>query len=104
MDYLYTPGIHNAVKRNTMRLLQFAKIPKAYSGQVVEKCFHYLLDKKEAVAVKVFSMTVLSHIVRNEPELKHELRIIIEDYLPYATPGFISRARKVLKEIDQREH
>lgn len=104
LDFLDTPGIHNAVKRNTIRLLQFVKIPRGYYGRVIEKCFHYLLDKKEAVAVKVFSMTVLSQIARNEPDLKRELKLIIEDHLPFATPGFTSRAKKVLKEIDPREH
>jgi hypothetical protein len=99
LGYLDTPGIPDAVKRNTIRLLQFVDIPGSYYGRVAKICFNYLGNRKEPVAVRVFSMTVLSHITRNEPELKRELGIIIEDHLPYATPGFVSRARKVLKEI-----
>ena len=100
LAFLDKPGIHNAVKRNTLRLLQFVTIPKQYHGRVADICFNYLQDKKEPVAVKVFSMTVLSNIIINEPDLRRELRIILEDQLPYASPGYLSRARKILADMD----
>jgi len=103
LDYLGTPGIHDAVKRNIIRLLQFVKIPKQYHGWVADICFNYL-QQKEPVAIKVFSMTVLGYIIMNEPDLKRELRIIIQDQLPFASSAFISRAKKVLKEIDSKVH
>lgn len=102
LKHLNKVGIHNAVKRNTMRLLQFVDIPKPYHGRVADICFRYLHDKKAAIAVKACSMTVLTHIVKQEPELGQELRIIIEDRLPYSSPGFAARARKVLKDLDKR--
>lgn len=97
LDYLKKPGIHDAVKRNTMRLLQFITIPKRNQDQVVNLCFDYLLRKQEPVAVKAFSMTVLSKIIHDKPELQQELKIILEDQLPFATPAFRSRAMKILK-------
>jgi hypothetical protein len=100
LDHLRKPGIHDAVKRNTMRLLQFIEIPKRYQGQVADICFEYLQNNKEPVAVRVFSMFVLATIVRENPDLRKELIILIEDHLPYAKPAFISRARKVLKELN----
>jgi hypothetical protein len=93
------PHVHVAVKRNTMRLLQFIDIPKKLYGRVAEICFNFLNDKKETVAVQVFAMTVLADIVKREPDLANELRTIIEDRLPYATAGFRSRAGKVLKTL-----
>lgn len=99
LDYLTRPGIHNAVKRNTIRLLQFIDIPARNRGQVIALCFEYLENKKEPVAVKACSMTVLSRIVRDEPDLQKELRILIEDQLPYASPGFRVRAMKTLNEL-----
>lgn len=100
LKHLDQPNLHNAVIRNTLRLLQFVDIPTRHRGQVVHLCFHYLQSKKEPVAVKVFAMTVLSRLVGREPALRRELRIIIEDQLPYGSPGFVSRATKILKELD----
>ncbi len=99
LRFLQEPGIHNAVKRNTMRMLQFCTIPKTLHGTVASLCFEYLESKKEPVAVKVFAMTVLSTIVENEPDLQKELKIILEDQLPYASPGFTVRAQRVLKSL-----
>ena len=89
---------HVAVKRNIMRLLQDIEIPKQLYGTITDKSF-MLLDPKETIAVRVFSMTVLANIAKQEPDLKKELRIVIEDQLLYASAGFLSRAKKVLKAI-----
>jgi hypothetical protein len=100
LDFLHHPGTHDAVRRNTMRLLQFVVIPKKLQGKVVEICFQYLQDKKQAIAIRVFSMSVLCDITVGHPELQKELRILIEDELPFAKPAFISRAKKVLKKLN----
>jgi hypothetical protein len=100
LDHLRMPGIHDAVKRNTMRFLQFIEIPKRYQGQVADLCFEYLQNNKEPVAIRVFSMSVLASIAEENPDLKKELMMLIEDQLPYAKPAFISRARKVLKALN----
>ena len=96
---LETPGLHDSVKRNTVRLLQFVDIPKSMQGAAATVCFKFLSNPKEPVAVRVFSMSVLANITRKQPALRNELRINIEDQLPYATAGFMSRARAVLKEL-----
>ncbi|HEY5749370.1 MAG TPA: hypothetical protein VIU12_25055 [Chryseolinea sp.] len=99
LDFLNKPGIHDAVKRNTLRLLQYSELPKRLHGRVADLCFQYLQSKREPIAVKAFSLTVLQRIVEVQPELGSELKIIIEDQLPYASPAFRSRAMKVLKTI-----
>jgi len=99
LDRLQKPGIHDAVKRNTMRLLQFIDIPKCYHGQVADLCFEYLQNPKIAVAIRVFSMTVLSNVIEGQPEMKRELKLILEDQLPYGSAAFKSRGIKVLKKI-----
>jgi hypothetical protein len=93
------PGQHVAVKRNTLRLLQFVSVPKSLQGIVVDIGFKLLTDHKEPIAVKVFAMSALKDIALQEPELKNELIPVIEEQLPFASPAFISRARKVLKDL-----
>ena len=90
-------GIQDSVKRNTVRLLQFIEIPKSLQGPVSNVCFSFLTNPKEPIAIKVYSMTVLFNIARNQPEIGRELKLIIEDQLPYGSAAFRSRATKVLK-------
>ena len=99
IDFLEQPGIHDAVKRNTMRLFQFIEIPKKYEGKILDLGFGYLQDRKEALAVRVFSMSVVARIISDQPDLQKELRILLEDELAYAQPAFLSRAKKVLKQL-----
>jgi hypothetical protein len=92
---------HDAVKRNVMRLLQHIHIPTKLRGKVADICFQFFTDKKEPIAVRVFAMTVLSNLAKELPELKNELIPLIEDEMPYASAGFISRGRKTLKELSR---
>lgn len=97
VSLLGKPDLPVAVKRNIVRLLQFVEIPKSLHGQVAKVCFRFLMDSKETIAVRVFSMTVLAGISRTNGDLMRELKLVVEDQLPYATAGFRSRARKLMK-------
>jgi len=87
---------HVAVRRNVVRLFQFVEIPKRYEGRVFDACYNLLADPAEPVAVRVFAMTVAANLAKNEPELLNELRLLAAKYPQAATPGFRSRARRVL--------
>ncbi|MBL7703503.1 MAG: hypothetical protein JNM14_14725 [Ferruginibacter sp.] len=101
MDYLKKPNLHDAVKRNSVRLMQHIELPKAYHGEIMNRCFTYLESPDEALAVKCFSMTVLQNLAKDYPEIKTELKLIIEDQLPQQTAGFKSRGKKILKELEK---
>lgn len=96
---LKKPGLHNAVIRNTLRLMQDIQIPKSLHGITAEICFDLFNDKKQPVAIHVFSMTVLGNICKDYAELRNELRLSIDAQLSYGSAGFLSRAKKVLKQI-----
>ncbi len=97
------PGLHNAVLRNTLRLLQFVKIPKSLQGLAAETCFRLFNDKKQPIAIHVFAMSVLGNLSVEYPELKQELILGIEEQMPYASAGYKSRAKKVLKLISSQK-
>ncbi len=96
---LAQPKIHDAVKRNSIRLLQYVLIPKKYHGAVMDICFRYVENPAEAVAIKVFSLTVLSNLAEQYPEIIPEIKLLIEDQLPSQTAGFKSRANALLKHF-----
>ncbi len=97
VKYLYKPGIHDSVKRNTVRLLQHIEIPKKFHGEIMDLCFHYISSPDEPVAIKAFSLTILQNFSKQYPEIKNEIRLIIEERWEHETAAFKSRAKKFLK-------
>jgi hypothetical protein len=96
---LLKKNLHEAVKRNTVRILEKIEIPEQYHGTVMNICFDFVQSPDEAVAVKVFSLTVLDKLSRKYPDIKQELKTLIEDRWDYETAAFHSRSRKILKHI-----
>lgn len=96
---LHSPGIHDSVKRNTVRLLQQIVIPKKFHGSIMDICFKYISSPNEPVAVKAFSLSILHDLSKQYPEIKEEMRLIIEERWPHETAAFHSRARKFLKTL-----
>ena len=92
-------GIHDAVKRNSVRLLQYVTIPDKFHGKVMDICFRYITSPAEAVAVKAFSITVLQNLARQYPEIINEIKLVIEERWDYETVAFKTRAKKLLKEV-----
>jgi hypothetical protein len=89
------------VKRNILRMLQHQPIPRDQQGFLAGTCFDYLAGP-EPPAIKAFALTVLANLARQEPDLNNELKLVIEDQWPYATPAFKSRASKILLAMKRR--
>lgn len=90
-------GVHNAIKRNTVRILQDISIPEDFQGDVMNLCFDYLMSPEEKPAIKAFSLTVLQNLSVQYPEILPELRTIIQDRWDFESKAFQSRARKILR-------
>ncbi|HTR80669.1 MAG TPA: hypothetical protein VMM58_03495 [Bacteroidota bacterium] len=99
LDRMREPGVHVAVKRNVVRIIQDIEIPRLLVGKIATICFDLLSSAREPIAVKVFSMTVLANIARKEPDLKKEIRLLIEQQMPTGSAGFRSRGTKLLKQL-----
>jgi hypothetical protein len=97
LDNLKKPNLHNAIKRNSIRLLQHVKIPNKFHGTVMEICFKFVGSPTEAVAIKAFSLTVLANLSKQYPEILPEIKLLIEEQWPHQTAAFKSRAKKILQ-------
>ena len=96
LDCLEREDMHDAVKRNVMRLLQYIEIPKRLTGRVYARCVDFIDDSYQPVAVRAFALTVAARIAKSEPDLLNELRLIVSKHLPHATAAFQKRAREIL--------
>ncbi|MEP7254023.1 MAG: hypothetical protein ABI683_16630 [Ginsengibacter sp.] len=94
---LKKPGLHDEVKRNTVRLLQHLEIPEKHEGAVMEICFGYLESTKEAVAVKAFAINTLARLAKKYPEISPEVRLLIEDQMAHQSAAFRISAWRFLK-------
>lgn len=97
VSQLRQPNLHDAIKRNTLTVLEPLDFPESLDDELADLCFGYLANPHEAIAIRCASMTVLEKICRRIPELKSELRLLLEEHLDQESPGFKSRAKKILK-------
>lgn len=90
---------HPAIKRNVYRTLQFMEIPEQYRGKLFEMCTEDLSHPKMPAAIRVFAMTVAFNISQAHPELKPELKILIEEGMSSGTAGYRIRGEKILRKL-----
>ena len=89
---------HDAIKRNGLKALELTSIPEKYYGKIADMCFRIISSGKEAIAIKAYSIGILDKIGEEIPEIRQELKLILQDLMPYESAGFQSRARKVLSK------
>jgi hypothetical protein len=98
IDQLSDTNAHPAARRNIVRLLQFVEIPKRLHGKIMDLCFQFISNPEETIAVKAFSLSILSKLSEIYPEILAEIKTVIEVRWEFETPAFRSRARKILKQ------
>ena len=96
LDCLERDDVHDAVKRNVVRLLQYIEIPRRLMGKVYAICVDLVNDAYEPVAARAFALTVAARIAKSEPDLMNELRLVVRKHLPHTTAAFQKRAREIL--------
>ncbi|GGF36072.1 hypothetical protein [Echinicola rosea] len=99
ISMLAKPNIIAGIKRNILRVLQYQEVPSEFEGEVLDVTFRLLEDTGEPIAIRVFSMQVVYNLSERYPEIKPELKAIIESSMPYASAGFKSRASKILPKL-----
>ena len=96
LSNLKKQDIHDAVKRNSVKVLTVITLPKKYEGEIMNLCFDYVASLTEPIAVKAYALTVLHKLAESYPEIIPEIKLLIDDQ-PRRSAAFISRANKLLK-------
>jgi len=102
LDQLPRKDVHNAVIRNSVRILQQVKIPESLHGKLMNNCFSLIESPSTPVAIKAILLTALFNLSISYPEIKNELKLIIEERWNHETPAFKSRGKKVLKQLSTK--
>lgn len=102
VQQLNRKDVHNAIHRNSLRILQDVDIPDAYTGALMNACFNFVESPQTPVAIKAFALTVLGNLAAAVPEIRPEIKLIIDFNIGHESPAFKVRARKVLKKISSK--
>lgn len=91
--------VHDAVIRNSVRILQQIEIPESLHGELMNYCFEFIESNSVPAAIKAFSLTTLYNLSKFYPEIKNELKLIIEERWNNETAAFKSRGKKILSQL-----
>ena len=90
---------HVAVRRNVLRAFIYLHIPQRLESAVYEQCIQALMDAKEPVAVKCFSIQILVRICKLYPELSEEVLSAIQLNDTVTSPGFVNCSQKAIRTL-----
>lgn len=91
---LLSRPVHDAVKRNILRVLQYVDIPVKHEAALVSHCFDLLLEANAAPAIKAFSITVIVNLSRKYPDLLQELNAWFQQNRSVASKAECKRIEK----------
>lgn len=87
-------------KRQFLKFISMNEIAEDHHSFLVDYCFEALTSAKEPTSVRVYAMQILFNISEKQPGLKPELLSVLEHELEFhATPGVLSRGRKLMKKL-----
>ena len=97
--YLRRKNLHDAIKRNGLAILEKRKLNEKDEGLLLDISFDLIKSGNEPTAVKAFAMEIIDNISKSYPEVRSELRIILEDQIPYGSVGFKNKAIKIINSM-----
>ena len=97
--------ITDAEVRFILRYYSKYRLPRheEREGKLLDYCFKVLMTPSEAVAPRVYSMSIIHKLVLRYPELAHELAESIEMVLENGSAGMKNRGQKILKDLQKRD-
>ncbi len=98
---LQNKPLHDGVIRSTLRLFQEHEVPEEHQSFLIDKCYEYVKNPAEAIAIRSFAITVIYHISKPYPELLHELNLLLLHLSTNeASPGMISKLKNTMALIE----
>lgn len=100
INHLKNKKLHSGVVRSIVRIFQTQPVPEKLQSFMLDKCFEYIKNPSEAIAVRAFAMTVVFNISKAYPELLNELAIVLNHLnIGEESAGIKNRAKHTLNAI-----
>lgn len=99
---LQNKQLHDGVIRGTLRLFQTNEVPEEHQSFLIDKCYEYVKNPAETIAIRSFAITVIYKISKPYPELLNELKLLLLHLKTNDTaPGMVSKIKNTLKAIEK---
>jgi hypothetical protein len=91
----------SGIKKNLLKIFASYIIVKneEHLGLLVDMCFRFVMSPAESIATRVYSMEILQNATLIEPDLKNELKLVLEEIIMNSENGLLSRAKKTIKRL-----
>ena len=99
IPYLFTHRKEIVIQnfeRSLAKFFALAGIPEEIEGEAVEALFQWLMDPKVLLSTRIFAMAALDRYCRQQPDLRHELRIVLERIVLENGGSLEKKARAIL--------
>jgi len=87
---------HDGSKRILLLIILRSPLPNPIPVELINTCFDWLMSKQTSVGIQVNCMKILANICLQEPDLRHELELFLNNDLSEYSYGFRTSARKIL--------
>jgi len=92
----------HSVQRNIANVLLKFPVTDYREGELLDQLFRFLQDSESKVALKAYCMYLIVPFLKNYPELKGELKAIIEEGMQKESPAYAGAAKKTLRAISKK--
>jgi hypothetical protein len=85
--------------RSLAKMFLLCGIPGEIEGEATDDLFKWLLDARVGISAKHYALLALYDLSIRHPELKHELKIVIENQLKKNSLPWDKKANKILEKL-----
>lgn len=90
---------HNAVHRALVRTLANMDIPEKYEGELYDLAISWIGSPLKPIAIRIHCMIMAARIGMPYPELREELRQVIEAHMDWGSAGYKSCGKRIIKSL-----
>jgi hypothetical protein len=99
VTYLFT--VRNTItikhfERSLAKMFYLAGIPPEIEGEAVDALFQWLQDERSSISTRTFAMMALDKFCLQQPELRHELEVILAQIAQQNTGSLEKKALVIL--------
>lgn len=94
---------HPGEFRNMTNLLAIAPLPENKLGYLFDLCIQWIMNPGIHAATRANCMDIAFRIARNEPDLRNELALAIQEAAREGGPAIRARAKKISAKIARED-